>query len=50
MPTKRVFDLTLLTILLAHPAIGLVRIAARRWSNESAGAMGTIGDAVQAAL
>ena len=50
MPTKRVFDLTLLTILLAHPAVGLLRCAARRWSGESQGVMGTIGDAVQVAL
>ena len=50
MPTKRIFDLVVLTTLLLHPAVGLVRINARRWSRESTGPMGTVGDAVQVAL
>ena len=50
MPTKRIFDLVVLTTLLLHPAIGLVRINARRWSQESDGAMGTLGDAGQVSL
>ena len=50
MPTKRIFDLTLLTIIRAHPAIGIVRMAARRWTQESDGAMGTVGGAVKAGL
>lgn len=50
MPTRRIFDLTLLTILLAHPAVGLVKLAARRWTQESNGAMNTVGGAVKVAL
>lgn len=50
MPTRRVFDLVVLTTLLLHPAVGLVRMASRRWSNDSNGVMGTVGDAVQVAL
>lgn len=47
---RRTFDLVLLVVILAHPAAGLVRMAARRWSQTSTGPMGTIGDAVQVAL
>ncbi len=50
MPTKRVFDLTLLTILLAHPAFGLLRMAARRWQTEGDGPLSVVGDAVSVAL
>jgi hypothetical protein len=39
-----------LTFLLLKPAVGLVKTAAPRWSGESQGVMGTIGDAVQVAL
>jgi len=50
MPTKRIFDLVVLTTLLLHPAIGLVRVRSRAWSKESDGVLGTIGSAVQVAL
>ena len=50
MPTKRIFDLVVLTTLLLHPAVGLVRISSRRWSRDSDGVMGVVGDAVQVAL
>ena len=46
------FDLVILTIVLAHPAFGLLRMASRRWSKESneGSALETLGDAVQVAL
>ena len=47
---RRTFDLIILTVILMKPAEGLVKMAARRWSRDSTGAMGTIGDAVQVAL
>ncbi len=47
---RRTFDLIILTVILVQPAKGLVKIAARRWSQDSTGPMGTIGDAVQVAL
>lgn len=47
---RRTFDLIILMVILVQPAKGLVKIAARRWSQESTGPMGTIGDAVQVAL
>ena len=47
---RRTFDLIVLTIILMKPAEGLVKMAARRWSCDSDGVMGTIGDAVQVAL
>jgi hypothetical protein len=47
---RRTFDLILLTVILLKPAEGLVKMAARRWSRDSNGPMGTIGDAVQVAL
>jgi hypothetical protein len=50
LPTKRVFDLVVLTFLLLKPAVGLIKTAAPRWSSESSGVMETIGDAVQVAL
>ena len=52
LPTKRMFDLVILTIVLAHPAFGLLRMASRRWSKESneGSALETLGDAVQVAL
>jgi hypothetical protein len=48
--SRRTFDLIILTVILTKPAFGLVKMAARRWSNDSNGAMGTIGDAVTVAL
>jgi hypothetical protein len=46
-PSKKVFDLVLIVSLLLHPAIGLVKISARRWSRDNDGALGVVGDAVQ---
>lgn len=48
MPNKRGFDLIILTVLLVHPAFGLLRMAARRWSAEGTGALSTVGDAIAA--
>jgi hypothetical protein len=48
--TKKTFDLALLVVLLAKPATGILRLAARRWSDETSGSLKTIGDAVQVAL
>jgi hypothetical protein len=48
--TKKGFDAVLAIVLLSKPAVGIVKMAARRWSKESDGAMGTVGDAVQVAL
>lgn len=47
MPNKRTFDLALLVGLLIVPAKGLVKIAARRWSNEDKGQLGLLGDVVK---
>lgn len=49
-PSKKVFDLVLITSLLLHPALGLVKMSSRRWSRESDGAASTIGDAVAVIL
>ena len=46
MPTKRIFDLVIISGLLLHPAVGLIRMAARRWQRESTGAMTTVGGSV----
>ena len=43
---RRIFDLIVLTVILLRPAEGLVKCAARRWSQDSDGPMGVIGDAV----
>jgi hypothetical protein len=48
--TKRGFDVTLLMILLAHPAFGLLRMSSRRWVNELDGPLATVGNAVQVSL
>ena len=51
MPTKKTFDLVIITALLLHPAVGLVRLAARRWIIEDVvGPLSTIGAAVEVAL
>lgn len=49
-PNKKVFDLVLIVSLLLHPAVGLIKMSARRWSRENSGALGVVGDAVQVAL
>ena len=48
--TRRMFDLIILTVILVEPAKALVKMGARRWSQDSSGPMGTIGDAVQIGL
>jgi hypothetical protein len=50
MPTKRTFDLVIIAGLLLHPAVGLVKIAARRWLREGDGALQTAGAAVAVSL
>jgi len=47
---RRTFDLIILTVILLRPAEGLLKMASKRWSTESTGPMGVIGDAVQMAL
>lgn len=48
--TKKTFDLALLVVLLSKPAFGLVKMASRRWVNETTGPINTIGQAAQMAL
>jgi hypothetical protein len=48
--SRRTFDLILIMIILTKPAAGLVKMGARRWSRDSSGPMGVVGDAVQVAL
>lgn len=48
--TKKTFDLALLVVLLAHPAVGLLRMGSRRWVVETSGPLNTLGRAVQVAL
>jgi len=50
MPTKRIFDLVLWVALLAHPAVGLVKLEGRRLAREASGAVQTLGEAVTVAL
>ena len=47
MPTKRMFDLALLVVVLAKPAEGLLKIAARRWTREKSGAVQLVGQMVE---
>ena len=50
-PSKKTFDLVLIVVLLAKPAVGLLKMAARRWSNESESTpLRVLGDAVQAGI
>jgi len=48
--TKKTFDLALLVVLLTHPAVGLLKMASRRWVAETSGTLSTIGSAVEVAL
>ena len=50
MPTKKTFDLVVITALLLHPAVGLLKMASRRWASEGHGSLSTIGAAVGVAL
>ena len=43
---RRTFDLALLVVILAHPAMGLLRISSRRWANEQTGPLARVGDAI----
>ena len=48
---RRTFDLALIVVLLAKPAVGLLRLGSRRWVNENeTGPLATIGQAVNVAL
>jgi hypothetical protein len=49
VPTRRTFDLFILMGLLFHPALGIVQMAARRWSREAPrdSALETVGDTLQ---
>jgi len=50
MPTKKTFDLVVITALLLHPAVGLLRLASRRWVAETSGPLSKVGAAVEVAL
>ena len=51
MPTKRIFDVVVITVLLLHPAVGLLRMSGRRWNQEKPDTpLGVIGGAVEVAL
>ncbi len=43
MPTKKTFDLIVLTAILIHPVFGTVRVWARRQAVEGSGATKTLG-------
>jgi hypothetical protein len=47
---RATFRLILTMGILGWGAAGFVKMASRRWSQESSGPMGVIGDAVQVAL
>ncbi len=50
-PSKKTFDLVLIVVLLAKPATGLIKMAGRRWSQESESTpLRVLGDAVTAGL
>jgi len=48
--SKKGFDLIVITALLLHPALGVVKMAARRWTNETTGVTNTIGQAITLGL
>lgn len=47
---RKTFDLIFIVAALTHPAIGLVKMASRRWSSELTGPLSTIGSAVEVSL
>lgn len=49
MPTKRIFDMVIITVLLAKPAFGLVKLWAARHSTHD-GIDGTIAQAATVVL
>jgi hypothetical protein len=50
MPTKRIFDLVVLSSILVYPAIGLVKMAMRRHAAENEGYLGNLGASVAVML
>ena len=50
MPTKRILDLVIITSLLLHPAVGLLKMSARRQAREGQGTMAMVGEALVVAL
>jgi hypothetical protein len=47
MPTKRIFDLVILSVAFAHGALILPRLAARRWAREETGPLQKAGTVIQ---
>jgi hypothetical protein len=48
---RRVFDGIVIVSLLLHPAVGLLKMASRRWASESPDTpLGVVGSAVEVAL
>lgn len=43
MPTKRLFDFVVITSILLHPAVGMIKLSARRWAREGTGVTATVG-------
>lgn len=50
MPTKRIFDLVVISGLFLHGALILPRIAARRWAREESGPLQKAGTVIQIGL
>lgn len=49
MPTKRMFDLVLITGLMLNVSINLAKLAAHRWHVENPGGfLGAVGKAIKA--
>lgn len=49
--TRKTFDVVLLMILASKPAVGLLKMAGRRWSQlPDSSPLETVGDAIQVAL
>ena len=50
MVSKKGFDLIVITALLLHPTVGLLKMAARRLATETTGMTNTLGQAIQIGL
>lgn len=50
MPTKRTFDLLVITLLLSKPAFGLIRMYAARAAREESGVESTVASAALVVL
>lgn len=48
MPTKRTFDMVIITVVLLTVTIKVAKAAAYRWHGSSTGFLGTLGKAVKA--